>query len=302
MHMEVIPITENLLGFYAGRRGTPRPGAPRDWVQFDLDLGVCAYAVHYRGNAIVFDTLVSPDHGRLMRAYLEEDLGIRDILVVLSHWHLDHVGGAAAFQGCPLVSSVETRIFLEDNRAAIEAGELWGPPPLKPVSIPDASCLARVPLNLGDLAVELIPWNIHTPGSLALYSGKGKILLAGDMLEDNIPCLNHPEAAHTYLADLKAMAAMDIEAIYPAHGCPDKIGRGGYGKDLIAATTEYIRYVLKLCQEENGAAKASLKDWIAPWEAVDTLRYHPVYEGVHQANLQRLREYYQDRPVPEIAD
>ena len=97
MSMEVIPITENLLGFYAGRSETPRSGAARDWAQFDLDLGVCAYAVHYRGNAIVFDTLVSPDHGRLMRAYLEEDLGIRDILVVVSHWHLDHVGGAAAF-------------------------------------------------------------------------------------------------------------------------------------------------------------------------------------------------------------
>ena len=171
---------------------------------------------------------------------------------------------------------------------------------MKPVIIPDANCLTRVPLNLGDLEIELIPWNIHTPGSLALYSGKGKILLAGDMLEDNIPCLNHPEAAHTYLADLKAMAAMDIEAIYPAHGCPDKIGRGGYGKDLIAATAEYIRYVLELCREEKGA-ETSLKDWIAPWEAVDTLRYYPIYEGVHQANLQRLREYYQDRPVPEIA-
>ena len=300
--MEVIPITKNLLGFYEGRNGAPRPGAAKDWVQFDLDLGVCAYAVHYRGDAIVFDTLVSPDHGRLMRAYLEEDLGIRDILVVLSHWHLDHVGGAAAFQGYPLVSSAETRIFLENNRAAIESGELWGPPPLKPLAIPDANCLARVPLSLGDLEIELIPWNIHTPGSLALYSGKDKILLAGDMLEDNIPCLNHPEAAHTYLADLKAMAAMDIEAIYPAHGCPDKIGRGGYGKDFIAATAEYIRYVLKLCQEGSGATETSLKDWIAPWEAVDTLRYHPVYEGVHQANLQRLREYYQNRPVPEIAD
>ena len=311
--MEVFSITENLLGFYAGRdkcaaNGAGTRPAQKDWAQFDLDLGVCAYAFHHENRAIVFDTLVSPEHGRLLRAYLEEDAGIRHITVIFSHWHLDHVAGAAAFQGCPIVASEPTRRMLAHNRAAIEAGSLWGPPPLKPVTLPDTTWLARAPLTLGDLELELIPWDIHTPGSLALYSGKGRILLAGDMLEDNIPCLNHPEAAHTYLIDLKNMANMDLAAIYPGHGCPEKIKQGGYGQDLIAATDAYIRHVLQLCRKENDAvmavdvdaSAAPLKDWVAPWQARGTLRYHPVYEGVHQDNMQRLREYYRDKPLPEV--
>ena len=76
--MEVFSITENLLGFYTGRDNCAandagaRP-AQKDWAQFDLDLGVCAYAFHHENRAIVFDTLVSPEHGRLLRAYLDGD-------------------------------------------------------------------------------------------------------------------------------------------------------------------------------------------------------------------------------------
>ena len=56
--MEVFSITENLLGFYTGRDNCAandagaRP-AQKDWAQFDLDLGVCAYAFHHEDRAIV---------------------------------------------------------------------------------------------------------------------------------------------------------------------------------------------------------------------------------------------------------
>lgn len=307
--MEIITINDHLAGFYAGRDNCDQKigaaalaglaPAPADWVQFDLSLGVCAYAFHRDERALVFDTLVSPEHGRAMRVYLERELGIRHSSVALSHWHLDHVAGNGAFKDCDILASDQTLRILTDNRARIEAGDFWGPPPLKPLVLPNLTGSGPMPYALGDLALELMPFNIHTPGSLALYSAQDKILLAGDMLEDNIPCLNHPEAAHTYLAGLEALAGLDIAAIYPGHGSPHKIKGGGYDKRLIAATAEYIRYVLALCREESDRG-AMLKDWLAPWEAQGVLVYHPVYEGVHRANLERLRGYYQDRPMPEI--
>ena len=303
--MKIIKINESLTAFYAGREqgageaDLSAQNEPKDWVQFDLDLGVCAYAFHQQGRALLFDTLVQPELGQKIRAHLEEKLDVEDISIALSHWHLDHVGGCAAFADRPIMASPQTLQILSDSQPRIEAGELWGPPPLRPLVLPNITPGGRTPFPLNDLKLELIPFNIHTPGSLALYCGRDKILLAGDMLEDNIPCLNHPEEAHNYLRDLAALAGMDITAIYPGHGSPDKIAHGGYGKELIAAASDYIRHVLACCREES--FPSSLKDWIGPWEERGALVYHPVYEGVHRANQARLREYYKDKRLPELA-
>ena len=287
--MKIIKINEQLLAFYVGREGlASAQNLLKNWVQFDLDLGVCAYAFHHQGRALLFDTLVQPEQGRAIRAYLEEELGIKDISVALSHWHLDHIGGVAAFADRPVIASAQTLQILSDNQTRIENGELWGPPPLRPLTLPSRIISGQTPFLLGDLDLEFIPFQLHTPGSLALFCGKYKLLLAGDMLEDNIPCLNHPEEVESYPPELQRMAAMNLAAIYPGHGHPDKIASGGYSKELIAATIDYIRHVTARSQEKLPVPD-SLKNWLAPWEDKDILAYHSVYEGVHEANLERLR-------------
>ena len=298
--MNIIHINDHLTAFYVGRDAPATPAGPaKNWLQFDLDLGVCAYAFHYEGRALVFDTLPGPEYGRRMRAYLEDELGARRIIVILSHWHLDHIGGCEAFKDCDIMSSAQTRQFLAKNQAAIEAGELWGPPALPPLSLPYMSLLAPMPFRMGELSLEPLPFDVHTAGSLALYCPEDKILLVGDMLEDNIPCLNHPEAVPAHIDNLSAMTRLDVTAIYPGHGSPDKIARGGYGKDFITATADYMNHALDLCREQS-LAPGRLKDWLAPWEERGVLEYHPVYEGVHTANVERMRDYYRMRPVPEV--
>ena len=61
-----------------------------------LSLGIASYAIVSGSAALVYDTHVSLEHARRIRALLEDD-GARTFTVVLSHWHLDHVAGTAAF-------------------------------------------------------------------------------------------------------------------------------------------------------------------------------------------------------------
>ena len=69
--MKIIHINDHLTAFYVGRGIPAAPDGPdKNWLQFDLDLGVCAYAFHYECRALVFDTLPGPEYGRRMRAYL----------------------------------------------------------------------------------------------------------------------------------------------------------------------------------------------------------------------------------------
>ena len=59
--------------------------------------------------------------------------GVREITVVLSHWHLDHVAGTEAFADCEVISTARTAELLREHREAIEAGTLEGPPAISPL-------------------------------------------------------------------------------------------------------------------------------------------------------------------------
>ena len=61
---------------------------------------------------------------------------MRRFTVVLSHWHLDHVAGTEVFGDCEVIPSERTAELLAENRAAIERGELEGPPPIDPLILP----------------------------------------------------------------------------------------------------------------------------------------------------------------------
>ena len=107
--MRILSLNEHLFGFYDGR--TPQRGrqVESSWVEDGaLSLGICSYALVDGAEALVVDTGVSVDHGHAIRETLESR-GVARITVVLSHWHLDHVAGNAAFSGCAIVASAARR-------------------------------------------------------------------------------------------------------------------------------------------------------------------------------------------------
>jgi cyclase len=82
-------------------------------------------------------------------------MGVTRFTVVLSHWHLDHVGGNDIYADSKIISTVLTRSTLAEKVGDIRAGLLWGPPALPNFTLPNMTYQGSATIYLGDLAVGI---------------------------------------------------------------------------------------------------------------------------------------------------
>jgi cyclase len=282
--MRVLRPAENVFAFYDGRIEGYRFADGPNWVDDGaLSLGISSFAVVDGGEALIYDTHVSVEHAHFIRKALEAE-GVREFTVLLSHWHLDHVAGTAAFADCEVIASRRTAELLARNRAAIEAGTHDGLPGIDPLVLPTRVLSDREELDVGRLRVELIHVDIHSDDATVIWLPQQRLLLCGDTMEDTVTYVAEPEGFDTHLADLDRLWDLTPRRILPNHGDPDVIASGGYTRGLIRATQQYIR-VLKRCRDEPQLRTASLQELIAgPLEA-GWIHYFPPYEAVHRENL-----------------
>ena len=298
--IEVTRLSDHLLFFFDGRdlpdSGTP---AAEDWVaDAAMKLGVGTYAIHRGDQALVYDTFTSVAQARWVRRYLEE-LGIKHFTVVLSHWHLDHIAGNEVYADSEIVSSALTRKVLQEKKAAIEAGTEWGPPAIKPVVLPTATFEGQTILQVGDIAVQLRNVDIHSKDTTILYLPGERIALVGDTLEDPLTYMVEIEELPNHVTGLRAMRAMDIAAIFPNHGDPAVIKRGGYDKTLIDATIDYITRMLSRAHEPS-YLDGTMEEYIGDSLAKGWVHAFEAYRAVHKHNLEEVAKYYKDKPLPKI--
>jgi glyoxylase-like metal-dependent hydrolase (beta-lactamase superfamily II) len=258
----------------------------RDWVEADLALGTTAYAIVDGDSALVYDTHVSPEHGRSIRRELE-GRGVRRFSVVLSHWHLDHVAGTAAFADCEVIANERTAALLAEKGVAIRAGEELGPPGIDPLILPTRTFSGRESLMIGGIEVELVEFEIHSPDATVLRRAGDGLLLAGDTLEDTVTFVDEPERLGVHLDELERLRNLGANRVLPTHGDPDLIGAGGYGPGLIDATEDYVRALLRM-PGEPALAEAPLRELIAPALAGGDLTWNDDYADVHALNVRAV--------------
>jgi cyclase len=288
-HLRVYRPAEHVVAFYDGRVEGYRFAEGSNWVDDGaLSLGICSYAIVDGEQALVYDTQVSVEHASFIRRTLENE-GAREFTVVLSHWHLDHVAGTAAFDGCEVIASERTAELLETHRAAIESGSHEGPPQIKPLVLPTRVFSGREQLTIGRIQVDLIQVDIHSDDATVIWLSEQRLLLAGDTMEDPITYVGEPERFDSHLTDLERLWQLGPERILPNHGDPDVIARGGYTRDLIRATQQYID-VLQRCRAEPGLRTAGLRELIAEPLEAGWINYFAPYEAVHEANLATVLE------------
>ncbi len=283
----ILRPAEGILAFYDGRVDGHRFAPAPNWVdEGAISLGIASYAVVDGDEALVYDSHVSVEHGRLIRATLEAE-GVRRITVLLSHWHLDHVAGAAAFSDCEVIATARTAALLEQKRGAIEAGELEGPPAIAPLAMPTRTFEGQLDFAVGETRLELIHVDIHSDDAAVVWNPLTRVLLAGDTVEDTVTYVDEPRGFPTHLRDLDRLLCLDPARILPNHGDPDVIAGGAYGPGLIRATQDYIRF-LQRCREEPTLREMPLQEVMGAALGAGDLHYFEPYEAVHRQNLETV--------------
>lgn len=299
--IDVIEINEHLTAFYTGRDPKrPRVFAHRNWHDDGaMELGVATYAIHSGAEAIVIDSFPSPAQAQWVRDYLQER-GIRRFTLVLTHWHLDHIGGNVVYRDSPILASAATADLLTRHQAAIEEGSLHGLPAIKPLLLPTSAYQDKTTLRVGKVSVELRNINIHSADSTLINLPEQGALLAGDTLEDTVTYLSEVDQIDYHVHNLHRLRQMQYDAIYPNHGDPAVLSDGGYTRTLIDATLQYLTRMVAAAHDP-GFLRTRMKDFIG--EAVDKgwISSFDAYEGVHAENLKMIYGYFRDKPLPDWA-
>ena len=223
--MRVLEPASGVLAFYDGRvDGARLHSAEPNWLDDGgFTLGIASFAVVDGDEALVYDTHLTVDHARRIRAELEAR-GATRLRVLLSHWHLDHVAGNEAFADCEIIAHAWTLEELVSRRAAIEDGTLEGPPPINPLVLPQTTFEDELELTVGRTRLTVRHLQIHSRDAAVVLLDGGDLVLAGDTLEDTITYVSEsaPDRAPPGRAGSHALLGRDAVPAVPRRPGADR--------------------------------------------------------------------------------
>ncbi|RAO34385.1 Hydroxyacylglutathione hydrolase [Micromonospora saelicesensis] len=168
----------------------------------------------------------------------------RDPMVVLTHAHLDHVGGASEFED-RAAHPAEAGILAAGVPASLYGAELFGKlgidaageavpelmidvlpdPDYDPAAYRVAPMILRRLLDdgdrvdLGGLVLTVLHLPGHTPGSIALLEEHTGTLYSGDIIYEGALIDDLPNSDVTaYRRSMEFLVDLDVSVVHPGHG------------------------------------------------------------------------------------
>jgi glyoxylase-like metal-dependent hydrolase (beta-lactamase superfamily II) len=172
------------------------------------------------------------------------DMFERDPMVLLTHAHLDHVGGASAFAG-RAAHPAEAALLAAGVPASLYGAELYDKLGIDPAGEPVPELMIDVlpnpdydpaayrvepvtltrmlddrdRIDLGGQVLTVLHLPGHTPGSIAVLEEHTGTLYSGDVVYDGTLIDNLPNSdVAAYRRSMKFLADLDVSIVHPGHG------------------------------------------------------------------------------------
>jgi cyclase len=212
------------------------------WLQPGGETGVSnAGAVVDDDGVTVIDTLMVREQWEPFAAAVHA-LGVPIRRVVLTHAHIDHVGGTKAFPNAAVLGSEQTSMLLDNVAMPIDAYKAFMPAFTDGFDDLAEVGTRRVTHLVTDGAqltprVELLPATGHTSGDVMALVADADVLFAGDLCFFGVTPLAFQGDPATWAATLDVVAEL-ASAIVPGHG---PIGDASD----VAVLSEYLRHCVE---------------------------------------------------------
>ncbi len=204
-------------------------------VHFFAKIGVNAGIIHTPESLIFIDSGMSAFSGAYLWNFAKERMnGTEDLYLILTHKDTDHCFGMNEIRkhGATVIAHehtaevINTGRDLTKNVIAERVRKKYYPDDVLGEVIfskPDQTITQDTILNLGD-EIQILSIPGHTPGDIAVYHPRSKVLFAGDAILEGMDPYIRPDSIsiRTWIRNLERLTELDIEWILPGHGALSK--------------------------------------------------------------------------------
>jgi glyoxylase-like metal-dependent hydrolase (beta-lactamase superfamily II) len=215
-------------------------------VHFFHKIGVNAGIIQTPTSIIFIDAGMSAYSGAFLYDFAKERMnGEEELYLILTHKDTDHCFGMNEMKkhGATVIAhehSAEVIVEesdLSNNRIAKLIKSTYTQDVLGDavLSKPDKTITKDTILDLGE-EIHLLSIPGHTPGDIAVYHPRSKVLFAGDAILEGMNPYVKPDSISikTWITNLERLKKLDIEWILPGHGALSK-------KAIIDSNIHYLR-------------------------------------------------------------
>ncbi|MHA1951704.1 MAG: MBL fold metallo-hydrolase [Candidatus Thorarchaeota archaeon] len=200
-------------------------------VHFFANIGVNAGIIQTPDSVIFIDSGMSAYSGEYLWNFAKEKMrGTEDLYLILTHKDTDHCFGMNEIKkhGATVISHEHTAEILNagrdlsSNAIAERTRKKYYPDDVLGdvvLSRPVETIIRDTTLNLGE-EIQLLSIPGHTPGDIAVYHPRSKVLFAGDAILEGMDPYVRPDSISikTWIKNLERLRELDIEWILPGHG------------------------------------------------------------------------------------
>ncbi|AEH51846.1 MBL fold metallo-hydrolase [Pseudothermotoga thermarum] len=199
-----------------------------------LDASSNVTIVIFQEGIIIVDTSLFPEKASKIRQFVENTIKKPILYVVNTHYHPDHCFGNAAFEDLQIISSAQTA----NNMTLMDQHYLENLPKIEKIVVPQVTFVEE----WMDKRVLVKLVGGHTPDSSIVYVPSQKLLIAGDLIFNNLHAEIVPDSdLNQWLQVLESLKKYKIQYVVPGHGPVS-------GESCIEEMKKYLLKILRMIE------------------------------------------------------